>query len=70
MTGEQMQLVARALLPGLHYLAAEALRAGCQDISRIIFDAISKIERRLPDQGEDHEQRDLRAPAIGRDVAR
>lgn len=69
MTGEQMHLAARALLPGLHYLAAEALRAGCQDISRIILDAISTIERRL-DQGEDHEQRDLRAAEIGRDVAR
>lgn len=68
MTGEQMEVVVRALLPGLHYLAAEALRSGCHDVSRIIFDAISTIEHHMLDQGEDHEQRDLCAPAIGGDV--
>lgn len=49
----------RALLPGLHYLAAEALRSGCHDVSQVIFAAISHIEALVLDEGESHEQRDL-----------
>lgn len=50
---------ARALLPSLHYLAAEALRSGCHDVSRLIFDAISHIELMTLEEGESDEQRDL-----------
>lgn len=50
---------ARALLPSLHYLAAEALRSGCHDVSQMIFDAISHIESMAFEEGEDNEQRDL-----------
>lgn len=50
---------ARALLPSLHYLAAEALRSGCHDISQVIFDAISHIESMVLEEGESDEQRNL-----------
>lgn len=50
---------ARALLPSLHYLAAEALRSGCHDVSQVIFDAISHIELMVLEEGEANEQRDL-----------
>lgn len=50
---------ARALLPGLHYLAAEALRSGCHDVSKVIFTAISHIELMTIELGENDEQRDL-----------
>lgn len=49
---------ARALLPGLHYLATEALRSGCHDVSQVIFDAISHIEL-MTLEGANDEQRDL-----------
>lgn len=48
MSTEQRETM-RALLPGLHYLAAEALRSGCHDVSKIIFDAISNIEHCMHD---------------------
>lgn len=69
MTREHAQTVMRTLLPGLHYLAAEALRAGCVDASQIILDAIRTIEHRLTIQGGNHEQGDLCAPGAGGDVA-
>lgn len=50
---------ARALLPSLHFLAAEALRSGCHDVSQIIFDAISSIESMVLAEGETDEQRNL-----------
>ena len=48
---------ARSLLPGLHYLAIEALRSGCPDISQTIYQAISQIETIMNQEGEQHEQR-------------
>lgn len=59
----------RALLPGLHYLAAEALRSGCLDVSRIILEAITTIEREVLKEGGHDEQRDLRETAAGSDIA-
>lgn len=50
------------LLPGLRYLAAEALRAGHPVVARIIADAIAAIEQ-LYSQGEDeHEQCGIHPP--------
>jgi|GEM_PF-6453126 hypothetical protein len=48
---------ARALLPSLHYLAAEALRSGCPDISQVIFQAIVRIEKIMSREENDNEQR-------------
>lgn len=59
----------KALLPGLHYLAAEALRSGCLDVSRIILNAITTIERDVLSEGGNDEQRDLREAAAGPDIA-
>lgn len=43
---------ARALLPSLHFLAAEALRAGCAGASQVILNAISHIETMVADEGK------------------
>jgi hypothetical protein len=53
---EAEQDSARALLPGLHYLAAEALRSGCPDVSQIIFQAITRIETMVDREEDDNEQ--------------
>lgn len=47
-----------ALLPGLRYLAAEALRMGCADVCGIIFKAIDDIEREMERGGQDNDQCD------------
>lgn len=52
---------ARALLPGLHYLAAEALRSGCHDVCQVIFNAIVHIEAMVQEVREGHEQGSLSA---------
>ncbi|MCR6630635.1 MAG: hypothetical protein NVV74_11620 [Magnetospirillum sp.] len=69
MTGDEANAVILALLPGLRYLAAEALRSGCHDVSLVIYDAISTIERRMLVQGGNDEQRDLCQTAIRSDLA-
>lgn len=49
---------ARALLPGLHYLAAEALRMGCVDVCGILFKAITDIEGQMERGERNNEQCD------------
>lgn len=66
MSDDQQDSV-RALLPGLHYLATEALRSGCPQVSRIIFEAIGNIEVMV--KGEGNEQRRLREAGPARAVA-
>ncbi|MBF0327086.1 hypothetical protein [Magnetospirillum moscoviense] len=53
---EAEQDATRALLPGLHYLAVEALRSGSPAVSRVIYDAISTIENIMDEKGEYNEQ--------------
>lgn len=58
MSGPQRDTI-KGLLPGLHYLAAEALRSGCPTVSQAIFDAISQIELLMLEEGGNDDQRDL-----------
>jgi hypothetical protein len=46
----------RALLPGLHFLAVEALRSGSPAVSQVIYDAISTIENIMDEKGHCNEQ--------------
>lgn len=61
MSGEERASV-QALLPGLHYLAAEALRSGCHEVCQVIFNAIVSIEAMVQEAREVHEQGSLSAP--------